>query len=113
MHQSVKQLSESEKEQILQASYEPECVITDLAKQHGIPPKVIYDWRGKKKAESVVGTSEKAPTDFIELSVTAPVKKAVSLKRGVLEFDNLSISIDGNIKSSSLIKMINVLEESC
>ena len=51
MHQSIKQLSESEKEQILQASYEPECVITELAKQHGIPSRVIYDWRSKKKAE--------------------------------------------------------------
>ena len=113
MKRLEKDLTELEKEQILQASYEPECIIIELAKQHGIPPRVIYDWRGKKKAESVVGTSEKAPPDFIELSVTAPAKKAASLKRAVLEFNNLSISIDGNIKSSTLIQMLNVLEESC
>jgi len=113
MHPSIKQLSESEKEQILQASYEPECIITELAKQHGIPSRVIYDWRSKNKAGSVVATSEKTPADFVELSVTDSVKKAASLKKAVLEFNNLSISIDGNIKSSTLIQMLNVLEESC
>lgn len=40
MQPSIKKLSELEKEQILQESYEPSCVIADLAKHHGIPSSV-------------------------------------------------------------------------
>ena len=49
MQPSIKKLSELEKEQILQESYEPSCVIADLAKHHGIPSRVIYDLRCKKR----------------------------------------------------------------
>ena len=98
---------------IIKLHHKLKCYFVTMPKQHGIPPRVIYDWRGKNKAESVVGASEKAPADFVELSVTDTVKKATSLKKAVLEFNNLSISIDGNIKSSTLIQMLNVLEKSC
>jgi hypothetical protein len=60
-----------------------------------------------------VVTSESSTADFVELSVNPPCKKAVILKRAVLEFNNLSISIDGNIKSSILLQMLNILEGSC
>ncbi len=113
MKLSKKKLTKSEQDQILQASYEPGCIISELAKQHGIPSRFIYDWRSKKKKKSVVATSENSTPDFIELSVNMPFRKVVSLKRAVLEFNNLSISIDGNIKSSVLLQMINILEESC
>lgn len=108
---SEKKLTKAEKDQILQVSYEPGCIISELAKQYGISSKIIYNWRSKKK--SVLATSESTTPDFIELSVNLPFKKAVSLKRAVLEFNNLSISIDGNIKSSTLLQMLNILEESC
>jgi|TARA_B110000503_G_scaffold136564_1_gene219143 transposase-like protein len=113
MQPSIKKLSELEKEQILQESYEPSCVIADLAKHHGIPSRVIYDLRCKKKAASVVEIPTNYASDFVELSVNTSPKKAASLKRAVLEFNNLSISIDGNIKSSTLVQMLNILEESC
>lgn len=113
MKRSGKELTELEKSQILQASYEPGCIISELAKQYGIPSRIIYNWRCKKKAESVVATSENSASDFVELSVNTTPKKTASLKRVVLEFNNLSISIDGNIKSSTLLQMLNILEESC
>ncbi len=117
MYQSTRKLSELKKAQILEASYEPECVISELAKQHGISARVIYGWRNKKKteseSESVITAPERPALDFVELSVCPPAKKEVSLKRAVLEFNNLSISIDGNIKSSTLVQMLNILEESC
>lgn len=97
----------------IEASYEPGCIISELAKQHGVPSKIIYNWRSKKKKKSVVAISENPTPNFVELSVNPPLKKAVSLKRAVLEFNNLSISIDGNIKSSTLLQMLNILEESC
>lgn len=113
MKRSEIKLTKSEKFQILEESYEPGCIISELAKQYGISSKIIYDWRSKKKKKSVEVTSESSTPDFVELSVNPPLKKAVSLKRTVLEFNNLSISIDGNIKSSTLLQMINILEESC
>jgi transposase-like protein len=113
MKQSGTKLLEFEKDQILQASYQPECVISELAKQHGINPKNIYNWRKKKRMEALEASSKKSTTDFLELSVNDPSKKVASLKRAVLEFNNLSISIDGNIKSSALVQIINILEEPC
>tara|TARA_B110000305_G_scaffold240947_1_gene313161 strand:+ start:199 stop:540 length:342 start_codon:yes stop_codon:yes gene_type:complete len=106
-------LTKSEQDQILQESYEPGCIISELAKQYGIPSRFIYDWRSKKKKRSVMITSENPTPDFVELSVNTSFKKALSLKRAVLEFNNLSISIDGDIKSSTLLQMLNLLEESC
>jgi transposase-like protein len=38
-----KKLTKSEKDQVLQASYEPGCIISELAKQHGVPSRIIYD----------------------------------------------------------------------
>jgi transposase-like protein len=106
-------LTKSEQDQILQESYEPGCIISELAKQYGIPSRFIYDWRSKKKKRSVVTTPERSTQDFVELSVNTSFKKALSLKRAVLEFNNLSISIDCDIKSSTLLQMLNLLEESC
>lgn len=113
MKRSEIKLTKSEQDQILQASYEPGCIISELAKQYGISSKIIYNWRSKKKKKTVVEISNNSTPDFVELSVNTAFKKAVSLKRAVLEFNNLSISIDGNIKSSTLLQMLNILEESC
>jgi transposase-like protein len=88
MKPSIKKLSELEKEQILEESYEPSCIIADLAKQHGIPSRVIYDLRCKKKAASVVEIPANYGSDFVELSVNTSPKKAGSLKRAILEFNN-------------------------
>lgn len=108
-----KKLTKSEEDQVLQESYEPGCIISELAKRYGIPPRLIYDWRSKKKQESVETTPENPTPDFVELSVNTSFKKAPSLKRAVLEFNNLSISIEGNIKSSTLVQILTILEESC
>ena len=78
MQPSIKKLSELEKEQILQESYEPSCVIADLAKHHGIPSRVIYDLRCKKKAASVVEIPTNYASDFVELSVNTSPKKGSS-----------------------------------
>lgn len=44
-------LTKSEQDQILQESYEPGCIISELAKQYGIPSRFIYDWRSKKRKD--------------------------------------------------------------
>ena len=108
-----KQLTKPEQDQVLQESYEPGCVISELANRYGIPSRFIYDLRSKKKKELVATTPKNPTPDFVELSVNTSFKKEVSLKRAVLEFNNLSISIDGNIKSSTLLQMLNLLEEKC
>ena len=113
MYKSTKKLSKLRKAQILQESYEPECVISELANKYGISPRAIYGWRSKNKTGSEMAQAKKPVSDFVELSVPSPAKDEVSLKRAILEFNNLSVSIDGNIKSSTLVQMLNILEESC
>jgi transposase-like protein len=43
MKRSEIKLTKSEQDQILQASYEPGCIISELAKQYGISSKIIYN----------------------------------------------------------------------
>lgn len=113
MKRSGKKLTELEKVQILQESYESGCIISELAKQYGISAGIIYRWRRKEKTVSVAARSNNSASEFVELSVQEARKEGANLKRAVLEFNNLSICIDGDIKSSTLVQMLNILEESC
>ena len=75
-----KQLTKPEQDQVLQESYEPGCVISELANRYGIPSRFIYDLRSKKKKELVATTPKNPTPDFVELSVNTSFKKEVSLK---------------------------------
>lgn len=45
-----------EKVKILEESYEPGCVIAELARKHGISSGVLYRWRiGNKKIGNGIG----------------------------------------------------------
>ena len=49
---------------------------------------------------------------FIELSVSKP-KQLLTLQEASLKFDNLSLVMQGQIKSSTLLSIVKILEESC
>ena len=88
-----KQLTKPEQDQVLQESYEPGCVISELANRYGIPSRFIYDLRSKKKKELVATTPKNPTPDFVELSVNTSFKKggcrSLTQVRGGITFSNI------------------------
>jgi transposase-like protein len=108
-------IGEALKTKILAESYEPGCVITKLAKQYGISEGAIYGWRNKSSSpQQSVPNVPAAVFDnrFVELSVIDP-KQIANLQEVSLRFDKFSFVMQGSIKSSTLIAIVNLLEESC
>ena len=102
-----KKISEELKAKIVEESLSEDCVVSDLAKRYNLASKTIYKWRSAyRKLNSVDNAVE-----FVELSVTETV--GASLQSASLKFNNVSVEIEGRIKSSSLVSIITILEESC
>ena len=105
--------------QIITESMRAGCVITNLAKQYGISKDTIYGWRAKYNNSTAVSLASKdqaSPPDsngsFIELTVNE-AKQLPNLQEASLKFDNFSLVIQGQIKSSTLISIVKILEETC
>lgn len=107
------------KAKILSESLKEGCVITELAKEYGVSKNTIYGWRSKYK-ESVPSVCEYKPkvvspasdNKFIELSITES-NRLTNLHEASLKFTNFSLVLQGQIKSSILVSIVKILEESC
>lgn len=79
-----------------------------------------YSWRSRYNnrvilANSVVLDKTKvlgSAGQFIELAVSEP-KQLLTLQEASLKFDNLSLMMQGQIKSSVLLSIVKIIEESC
>lgn len=107
------------KTRVIEESLKPRCVITKLAEKYGISPETVYGWRSsynRMALASTVSFDKKNGSDsvgkFIELSVSKP-KQLLTLQEASLKFDNLSLVMQGQIKSSTLLSIVKILEESC
>jgi len=106
------------KTRVIEESLKPGCVITKLAEKYGLSPESVYGWRSSYNrsllANSVVLDKTKAASvgQFIELSVSRP-KQLLILQEASLKFDNLSLVMQGQIKSRVLLSIVKILEESC
>ena len=107
------------KTRVIEESLKPGCVITKLAEKYGLSPESVYGWRSSYNrsllANSVVLDKTKVAASvgqFIELSVSRP-KQLLILQEASLKFDNLSLVMQGQIKSRVLLSIVKILEESC
>jgi transposase-like protein len=105
--------------EIIAESLKAGCVISNLAKQYGISKDTIYGWRAKYNNPAAASLASKGQAShfdstgrFIELTVNE-AKLLPNLQEATLKFDNFSLVIQGQIKSSTLISMIKILEETC
>ena len=94
------------KSQIIAESMKTGCVITNLAKQYGISKDTIYGWRTKYNNTASTPSALKCraePSDsngrFIELTVNE-ARALPNLQEASLKFNNFSLIIQGQIKSS-------------
>lgn len=114
-----KRIEKSLKAKILSESLKEGCVITQLAKEYGVSKNTIYGWRSKYK-ESAPSAYEYKPkvvssapdNKFIELSITES-SQLTNLHEASLKFTNFSLVLQGQIKSSILVSIVKILEESC
>lgn len=114
MHSMKSKNIDSElKSTIISESLKPNCVITELSRKYGISRTVIYNWRSRyKKSISHSGLESSSTVGkFVELSVME--KSNLNLQEVSLKFNNFSFSMQGQIKSSTLVSIIKMLEESC
>lgn len=102
-----KKIPEELKERIIEESLSEDCVVSDLAKRYNLASETIYTWRSAYKKLNSVGNS----TEFVELSVSETV--CSTLQSASLKFDNVSVTMEGRIKSSVLVSIISLLDASC
>lgn len=102
-----KKVSEELKARITEESLAEGCVVSDLAKRYNLASETIYTWRSAYRKLNSVDNSAK----FVKLSVLESV--CSNLQSASLKFDNVSVEIEGRIKSSVLVSIISILEESC
>ena len=116
-----KKIGLKEKAKILEESYKPGCVIAELAKKHRISTELLYAWRtrckksnnsalGVTNAGSISGNSNK----FVEVIVSDAVigKENASntvLRKALLEYENLIITVEGNRSSRILPEIVKIL----
>lgn len=113
---------------ILAESDKPGAIICEVAAKHKISTRLLYGWRSKRKKFNIKNLQNQAgPLDnnnvqanFVELKVSQvgsePVAASHSkklLKKLTLEFEDMSLAIDGKISSKKLMELITVLEGAC
>ena len=105
--------------QIIEESKKEGCIITNLAKQYGISKDTIYGWRTKYNNSAATlsrtkdrGCSTELDRGFVELTINEASQTA-NLQEATLKFNKFSLIIQGQIKSSTLISIMKILEEAC
>lgn len=115
------------REKILSESEMSGVIISEVAAKYKISTHLLYSWRSKRKKSTTTnlqnGVEEKnnnAEANFVELKVKRPGSKPVAashprklLKKLTLEFEDMSLAIDGGISSKKLMGLIAVLEGTC
>ncbi len=137
MPRKKSRISDEVKASVLSATAFPGCNITKIAKAYNISKTTIYSWI-REKSSAFISSSPQIPADqtctssarnnitgssseFLELSIldstpisTSALRPRSTLEKALLTFHDCSITIEGKVKSSSLIAIIQILEnQSC
>lgn len=125
-----------EKELIVAASFKKDCVITELAKSYGVSVKTIYGWRTKFKTQKDLPRNQhkinctktvpagfiaqNSETDsFVELNVglrestVLPQVNRLLLQKIELVFDDMTLSMTGQIPSSKVLGILRLFGVAC
>ena len=96
----------TQKAKILDESYKNGCSVTMLAKKYGISESTIHRWREKNKKQENLG-------DFIEVPIKEEKveREKVRLKRAELIYEKFRIEIEGEISSTKIAPIMQILEE--
>lgn len=103
------------KSMIIEESLQPACVVAGLARWYGICKNTIYGGRSRCNQSTLSLVMHELPaatsglsSQFVKLSVNES-EQSLNLQEVTLKFSNLSISMQGQIKSSVLISVVKTL----
>ena len=110
MSKSCAKVSPKIKSRILSELEIPGCIITKLGKKYNVSDTTIHAWKRQARGTKLSSDNLAEPkANFVEVSVKGP--NDLTLAKAQLMFDSFSFTIEGRIKSSSLVAIIKVLEE--
>ena len=99
------------KAQILSELQAPGCIVSKLAKAHNVSSTSIYTWQRQAREAGIEKYSKVDREDkFVELEVAD--SKNSTLEKASLIFNDFSLIIEGRVKSSSLIAIIDLFRNS-
>lgn len=104
---------------ILSESFQPSCVISELALSYGISAGIIYRWRRREKQKKAVDQESR----FIEIPIYERKESAVlspaasfapssALTKASLTFRDLAltVTVEGRVKGDLLVALVKMLE---
>jgi transposase-like protein len=104
------------KAQVLQELLSSKCNVSALSKLYGISYKTLLIWKAKhsKVLSCKMQSQEPVSANFVEVSLEAdaPADRR-NLKKAILEFQELSVSIEGIFSGQALTEIINILNKPC
>ena len=124
-----KTISRITRGKILAESDKAGAIICEVAAKYKISTRLLYGWRSKRKKKFNVEnlqnqagplSNNSVQANFVELKVSqsgsepvAALRSKKLLKKLTLEFEDMSLAIDGKISSKKLMELIKVLEVAC
>ena len=97
-----KKLSREKKQLIIEETLVGGVILSDVAKKYNMSPKTLCAWRKQHRV------SQDKANEFVEIQVSDDSSGSI-LNKACLDFKDCSLSLEGEIKSTRLIEIINIL----
>ena len=98
--------SPSEKARIVEASYGPGAVVTDVARRHDVHPNLLHHWRRQARRASEVGGGLK----LLPVRITAPVDRASASGSIEIELGGaVRVRVDAAVDEAALVVVLRAL----
>lgn len=112
MQRSRKKFPLELKQKVLEESVVYGRTLSSIAEEYGVPEYTIRRWRRERKKLSAGLNHVHEASKFVEVSLEEAASQVV-LEIASLTFKGISLTLEGKIKSSSLIEIIKVMEKAC
>jgi transposase-like protein len=115
MQRSSKRFPLELKEKVLAASEVYGRSSPSISAEYGVPEHTVRRWvREHRQLPPIHLKQSHEISKFVEVSLEGTLVPATTvLEKASLTFKGVSLTLEGNIKSTSLIGIIKILEETC
>lgn len=97
--------SPSEKARIVEASYGPGAVVTDVARGHDVHPNLLHHWRRQAKRAGDVGGGLK----LLPVTVAASGNRATASGSIEIELGSVRVRVDAAVDEAALGRVLRAL----
>ena len=97
--------SASEKARIVEASYGPGAVVTDVARRHDVHPNLVHHWRRQAKRAGDVGGGLK----LLAVTVSSSGNRATASGSIEIELGSVRVRVDAAVDEAALGRVLRAL----